>query len=215
MSTIHDIPSYGHQGVQRTMAKAREMFCWWKMGTNIKTYVLTCDVCCRNKRGPLQSRAALKSYQAGSPLEKVHLEFLGPLLRTEAGNEYILMIVDSFTKWVECLPLPSQTAELTVQAAIMEFFVWFGYPFEMFTDQGRDFESKLFRKVCSLLQIHKSRTTHYRPSGNGQVERYNTLVDAVRCYLDNQAKFWDKHLDILAGAVQCAEKDTPDRPQIA
>lgn len=39
MSTIHDIPSSGHQGVQRTKAKAREMFNWWKMGTDIKTYL--------------------------------------------------------------------------------------------------------------------------------------------------------------------------------
>lgn len=39
MSTIHDIPSSGHQGVQRTKAKAREMFYWLKMGTDIKTYL--------------------------------------------------------------------------------------------------------------------------------------------------------------------------------
>ena len=51
-------------------------------------------------------KAGLKNYQAGSPMEKVHLDFLGPLPRTEAGNEYILMMVDSFTKWVECVPLP-------------------------------------------------------------------------------------------------------------
>lgn len=138
-------------------------------------------------------------------MEKVHLDFLGPLPHTEAGNEYILMMVDSFTKWVECVPLPSQTAEVTARAAIMEFFVRFGYPFEIFTEQGRNFESELFRKICSLLQIHKSRTTPYRPSGNGQVERYNrTLMDAVRCYVDNQVKSWDKHLGILAGALRSA-----------
>lgn len=74
------------------------MFYWWKMGTDIKTYVLTCDVCCRNKRGPLSSRAGVKSNQAGSLMEKVHLDFLGPFSSTEAGNEYILMMVDSFTR---------------------------------------------------------------------------------------------------------------------
>ena len=88
------------------------------------------------------------------------------------------MMVDSFTKWVECVPLPSQTAEMTARAAINGFFVRFGYPFEIFTDQGRNFESELFQKVCELLQIHKSRTTPgpYRPSGNGQKERYNRTV---------------------------------------
>ena len=175
------------------------------MGDSVRSYVLTCDTCCRNKRGPLPLKAGLKSYQAGSPMEKVHLDFLGPLPRTEAGNEYILMMVDSFTKWVECVPLPSQTAEMTARAAINEFFVRFGYPFEIFTDQGRNFESELFQKVCELLQIHKSRTTPYRPSGNGQVERYNrTLMDAVRCFVDNQVKTWDKHFGLLAGAMRSA-----------
>ena len=75
--------------------------------------IFTCDTC-RNKRVPLPLKAGLKSYQVGSLMEKVHLElFLGPLPRTEAGNEYILMMVDSFTKWVQCVPLPSQTAEMT------------------------------------------------------------------------------------------------------
>ena len=159
------------------------------MGDSVRGYVLTCDTCCSNKRGPLPPKAGLKSYKAGSPMEKVHLDYLGPLLRTEAGNEYILRMVDIFTKWVECVPFPSQTKELTARAAINGFFVRFGYPFEVFNDQGRNFESELFQNVCDLLQIHKSRTTPHRPSGNDQVERYNrTLMDAVRCFVNNQVK---------------------------
>jgi hypothetical protein len=42
------------------------------------------------------------------------------------GNEYVLMMVDQFTKWTECIPLPSQTDEITAQAAINEFFARFG-----------------------------------------------------------------------------------------
>ena len=51
-------------------------------------------------------------------MERVHLDFLGPLPRTERGNEYCLVMVDQFTKWVECIPLPSQTAEITAQATV-------------------------------------------------------------------------------------------------
>ena len=32
------------------------------------------------------------------------------------------MMVDQFTKWVECVPLPSQKAEVTARAAIDDFF---------------------------------------------------------------------------------------------
>jgi transposase InsO family protein len=61
--------------------------------------------------------------------------------------------------------------------------------FQVFTDQGRNFESSLFREMCELLHIHKARTTPYRPSANGQVERCNrTLMAAVRCFIGKKPK---------------------------
>jgi transposase InsO family protein len=151
----------------------------------------------------------LTNYQAGAPMERVHLDFLGPLPKTTRGNEYVLMMVDQFTKWVECVPLPSQTAEATAQAAVQEFFTRFGCPLQIHTDQGRNFESQLFKAVCELFQIHKSRTTPYRPSANGQVERFNrTLMNAVRCYVSTKNE-WDQFLPLLAGAMRsCVNRQT-------
>jgi hypothetical protein len=68
------------------------------MVKDIKLYVRTCDICATSKKGSLPNRSELKSYQAESPMERVHLDFLGPLPRTEDGNEYILMMVDNFTR---------------------------------------------------------------------------------------------------------------------
>jgi hypothetical protein len=114
-------------------------------------------------------------------------------------------MVDQFTKWMEVLPLATQTAEATAKAAIDGFFSRFGYPFEIFTDQGRNFESELFKNLCRELNIHKARTTPYRPSGNGQVERYNrTLMDALRCYIDSSPETWDLHLPPIAGALRAS-----------
>lgn len=142
-------------------------------------------------------------YQAGVPMERVHFDFLGPLPESTAGNSNILVMVDQFTKWVECIALPSQTAEVTARAAVNEFFTRFGFPFNIFTDQGRNFESRLFKSVCDILQIHKSRTTPYQPSSNGQVERFNrTLMDTVRCFVDKSQNNWDEHLPQLASAIR-------------
>ncbi|VDI71142.1 Hypothetical predicted protein [Mytilus galloprovincialis] len=85
----------------------------------------------------------------------------------------------------------------------MSFFTRFGYPFQLFSDQGRNFESALFKAVCDLLQIHKARTTPYRPQSNGQVERQNrSLMDAVRCFVDSQQENWDQHIAQLGGAMR-------------
>ncbi|GFO09509.1 Pol polyprotein [Plakobranchus ocellatus] len=76
-------------------------------------------------------RHPLTLYHASCPMESVHPDFLGPLPRTKAGNEHVLMIVDQFSKWVECLPLPSQTAKVTASAVVREFFSRFGCPVQI------------------------------------------------------------------------------------
>ena len=120
--------------------------------------------------------------------------FIGPLPKTKRGNEHCLMMVDQFTKWVECIPLSSQKAETTARAAADGFFSRFGFPFQLFSDQGRNFESKLFEALCKALEIHKARTTPYGPSANGQ-ERFNrTLMGAVRCFLGKAQNKWDHHV---------------------
>ena len=136
-------------------------------------------------------------------MERVHLDFLGPFPVTKRNNSYILMMVDQFTKWVECIPLSTQTADVTAQAAVNEFFTRFGYPFEIFTDQGPNFDSQLFKELCNRMQIYKARTTPYRPSSNGQVERFNrTLMDAVR---STHAQ-WDIYIPQLAGGNEICNK---------
>ena len=203
MEMCHDIPAAGHQGVHRTTERVKEKYFWYGMSGAIKSYVGSCDVCSRNKKPNRKARCPLTQFRAGAPLERVHIDFLGPLPKTERGNEHILMIVDQFTKWVECIPLSSQTAEVTAQAVVNDFFSRFGYAFEILTDMGRNFESKLFSALCEAMQIHKTKTTPYRPSTNGQVERFNrTLMDAVRCFVDGHQRNWDIHLAQIAGALR-------------
>ena len=149
----------------------------------MSAYVNGCMECNQNKKATVTARYPMLYYHAGAPMERVHLNFIGPLPRTEQGNEHILMMVDQLNKWVKCIHLPSQSAEEMARATVNQFFSRFGCPFQVFTDQGRNFESALFRAMCDLLHIHKSRTTPYRPSANGQVERCNrTLMAAVRCF---------------------------------
>ena len=68
-------------------------------------------------------------------------------------------MVDQFTKWGECIPLPSQTADDTATTAVSEFFSRFGCPF---TDQGRN--SKVTFPCC----LRGSQGTHHSVSVVGQ-----------------------------------------------
>lgn len=199
----HDTPLSGHQGSDRTIGKVKEKFFWYRMSHDIKHYILACPNCSKCKKPTKHAKWEMTCYHSGVPMERVHIDFLGPLPRTAQNNQYILMAVDQFTKWVECIPVPTQTAEETAKAIVNQFFSRFGIPFEILTDRGSNFESALFTELCALLKINKTRTTAYRPSANGQVERYNrTLMDAVRCFVGDKQETWDIFLPQIAGALR-------------
>ena len=148
---------------------------------DVRQFVVSCSICNRNKKPNRKARWKLTSYHVGAPMERVHLDFMGPFPLTSKHNVYVLMMVDQFTKWVECVPLPNQSAEETARAAINQFFCHFGFPYQIFTDRGSNFESKLFKQLCERLHIYKARTTAFRPSANGQVERFNrTAIGTLR-----------------------------------
>lgn len=146
----HDIPAAGHQGVQRTKSLIKEKYYWKGLGADVEKYTVGCSQCNQQKKPNRHAKHPWTHYQAGAPMERVHLDFVGPLSKADRGNEHILMMVDQFTKWIECVPLPSQMAEETAQAAVNEFFSRFEYPFQVYSDQGRNFESALFMELCDL-----------------------------------------------------------------
>ena len=58
--------------------------------------------------------------------------------------------------WVELAVLPAQNAELTSSAFFKHFVVTFGCVLKIHTDQGRNFQSDLFRSFCKLLEDYQN-----------------------------------------------------------
>ena len=202
----HDVKNVGHMGYKKTLQTLKRSFLWYQMAKDCRIYVESCATCNRNKKISVNPRAPLQRYHAGYPMERVHLDILGPFTPSEQGNVYILVMIDQFTKWIECVALPDAKAERVAQEFLIHFVVTFGCPLEVHTDQGSNFNSNLFRSFCDLFDIVKTRTTPYHPSSNGQVERVNrTLLQMIRCYIEGRVRQWDKDLSLLVMALHATE----------
>ena len=109
----------------------------------------------------------------GAPLDHLATDILGPFPESIRGNKYVLAVTDYFTKWVEIFPIPDQTAPTCAEIILNEVIARFGCPYNIHSDQGRNYESAIFSELCQLLEIRKTRTSPGHPSCNGQVERFN------------------------------------------
>ena len=165
---------------------------------------------------PRRVKAPLKLYNSGSPMERVAIDVLGQLPKTNAGNQYILIAQDYFTKWPKAFAIPDQRAETVADVLVNKLFTRFGIPVELHSDQGRNFEAQTFQEVCRLLGIHKTRITPYHPESDGMVERFNqTLENGLSLFVNDYQTDWDKHIPLLLMAYRTAEhgitKVTPSR----
>ena len=191
-----------HLGKNKTIHRIKQYFIWHQMGSDITNYMLTCNICNRYNKTNVNPKHALKAYHAGFPMERLHIDILGPFNESDDKNSYVLMMIDQFTKWVEMAAIAEQTALLTAKKVLVHFIATCVCPLEIHTDQGRNCESKLFGPLCELLEIAKTRTTPYRPSSNGQVERYNIMVLAmIRCFIEKKNRAWDRDLPLLTMAL--------------
>ena len=131
-------------------------------------------------------------------MERIAIDFTGPLPETTSYNRYIMVVSDYFTKFTEAYALPNITARTAAGVLVREFICRWGAPRQIHTDQGAQFESQLFQEVCALLGIEKTRTSAFRPQSDGQVETMNrTIMDIMYHYLPDKQDYCDLHLPFV------------------
>ena len=91
---------------------------------------------------------------------------------------------------------------------MFEFFSRFAVPLDFHSDQGRNYESTLFKEVCKLLDVNKTRSSAYHAESNGMCEHFNsTLLDMIAVYTNQNQTDWDVYLHMLTAAYMSCTRE--------
>ncbi|CAC5376835.1 unnamed protein product [Mytilus coruscus] len=88
---------------------------------------------------------------------------------------------------VEIFAIQDQTAATCANHISNDVICRCGCPLSLHSDQGRNFESDIFKELYELLEIRTTRTSSRNPKGNGQCERFNRAVlGMIKSYIKGE-----------------------------
>ena len=209
LKQMHNVLLSGHLGAKKTREKTLQRYYWFEIREDVNLWVKKCDECAANKEPCKFPKAPMCSMRVGAPMDRLATDILGPLPLTPRGNRYILLVTDHFSKWVEVIPVPDQTAVTCAEKILNEVIARFGCPLDLHSDQGRNYDGDIFKELCRLLDVRKTRTSPRNPKCNGLTERFNrTLLRMIKAYLQGEQSNWDLHLGCLAAAYRATAQES-------
>ena len=188
LQLAHDVPMVGHMGITRTKDRLLQRYYWPGVFTDIANYCRSCEVC-QKSNSKCPTRAKMVSMPLiEQPFQRIAMDVVGPLTRTQRGNRFILTICDYATRYPEAIALPSVEAP-RVAKELVNLLSHVGIPDEILTDQGINFMSTMMEAIYRLLHIKRIRTTPYHPQTDGLVERFNgTLKGMLKKFVSRNQK---------------------------
>lgn len=170
ISLLHE----GHPGVVRMKRLARGYVWWPGIDHEIELDVKMCTACQEHQKLP--AKAPMHPWEwPDNPWARLHIDYAGPL-----NGKMILVIVDSYSKWIEAHTVSSATSLATIEKLRLVFSTH-GLPEVLVSDNGSCFTSEEFATFMRNNGIKHLTSTPYHPAANGLAERaVQTLKIAIK-----------------------------------
>ena len=94
---------------------------------------------------------------------------------------YLLVLVDTFSGWVEAFPTAREMAAAVVEVLTAHLIPRFGLPNSLQSDNGPAFISQISQQVAAALGIGWHLHIPYRPQSSGKVERHHQDASDQAC----------------------------------
>ncbi|GMI71757.1 hypothetical protein HRI_000845000 [Hibiscus trionum] len=160
------------------------------MKQQVKTHVLSCDVCQRTKDEHILKPGLLQPLPIPSQAwETISMDFIEGLPTSKKFNS-ILVIIDKYTKYGHFLPLAHPfTATEAASIYLDNVFKLHGSPKVIISDRDRIFTSIFWKELMKKLGTVTHLSSAYHPETDGQTERLNQCLEQYLrslCFLKPQ-----------------------------
>jgi hypothetical protein len=144
----------GHSGEQRFLAEICRRYFWHCRTEDVKSVVRSCQQCQLVKsEGSIRSGdERLKSIPVCDLFYRVAMDTAGPLPETKAGNKYILVAIDHYSKWCEAKAVADHGARTAARFLEDDLICRYEVPGFILTDNGGEWGAE-FEIMCKDYAI--------------------------------------------------------------
>jgi transposase InsO family protein len=208
LQEVHDAPSGGHLGRDKTYQRLSACVFWNGIYADVADYVKSCVSCGQNKARNRTAADVLRPLPIPSRRwETISMDFVGPLPKSPSGHDYLLVVVDKFSKMVHLIACHQSITTVQVAQLIYDNVVRLhGFPDNIVSDRDSKFTSLFWRSLWKLSGTQLKMSSSYHPQSDGQTENVNRVVsDILRAYVTEDRTDWDRHLTAVEVAINSSE----------
>jgi transposase InsO family protein len=166
------------------------------MFKDVVKFVSTCNECQLNKQ-PTSKPAGVPHILPvpGRPWQSMTKDFVGPLTEFQRFKN-ILVIMDRFSGFLLCFPLPEKYSAIHAADTFLHtFYGRYRLPEPIISDRDSRFPGKLWQTLQKTMGIELRLSTAFHQVTNRQVERTNiTIMQMLRIYANSPGSNWAGNL---------------------
>lgn len=191
----------GHFALEKTLESVSKRYWFANMRKYIKQYIARCLPCCYNKEKTGKKQGFLHPIPKGTvPMQTLHVDHLGPFVRSSRRNAYLITAIDAFTKFIFMKAVASTKVGPAI-TFLQEIIDLFGVPSRLVCDRGSCYTSKRFTEFCQQIGMKVIKNATATPRANGQMERYNRVIlSALSCSTEQENK-WDEKVNTIRFSI--------------
>ncbi|KAL0239454.1 hypothetical protein GEMRC1_009562 [Eukaryota sp. GEM-RC1] len=179
---LHGLVQSGHPNKKRSLEILfNSGYFWPSMKADMVKHVKQCPACQKTAPVPKKIIESTGSLWADRPFARLNVDTIGPLPKDQNGNQFLLVFVDSFTRYTILSPLEELNSREVAYRLVWDVIAIFGIPFSIHSDNGTEFANAIFEAICNLLAIEVSRSIPHFSQSNGLVERrHRDVLQSLR-----------------------------------
>ena len=176
------------------MAVLQEKYKWKHMKQDVENYLQQCPECASDSIARNMPAPPLRPIISRNILERVQVDFTFLHRDPKTGDDCILTMIDTYSKFAWAKACTSKHAAHVAQF-LYETFMNEGYPLIIQSDNGKEFINQIMEKLRELLGTRQIKSAPRHPQTNGQIERFNqTLKKRIKKLTGSKARAPWAHL---------------------